>query len=209
MVLVSEWLEYVRRRRASGAPGRSALVLKMVPMDPELDQSKHYLQLYEKFGRLRTSEELGLFFCLGRIPEGALARLYDGASAIVSTSLGEGFGGPVVEGAIRGAPVVAPLHTSFLSVLPKDYELGLECDYRSISIKDLLGYYSPSSRWGLVRHGQLAEKLMWLESAGARDRAGVVRRVSEHLAEYCGIARVTEAADRELEVWRREAEARA
>jgi len=72
------------------------------------------------YGRLKTlvkaSGADNVVF-LGSVPDGTLVRLYEGARALVSPSLYEGFGLPALEAMRLGTPVIAAARGSFPEVL--------------------------------------------------------------------------------------------
>ena len=85
--------------------------------------------------------------------------LYQKCRFCLSTSLGEGFGGTVLEAILNERPVLVPRHTSFQYLIPEDYKHIIK--YRNTTINFTENTpYSPSSMWGMIENGSLCEKLI-------------------------------------------------
>ena len=81
---------------------------------------------------------------------------------MLSTSLGEGFGGTILETILNGRPVLVPRHTSFQYLIPEDYKFIIK--HRNITINFTENTpYSPSSMWGMIENGSLCAQLIELD----------------------------------------------
>lgn len=110
-------------------------------------------------------------FCVGRVDDDELSRLYAHAIAYVSTSLYEGFGIPLIEAQAHGCPVVAsdiPVHREVLGESAASY-------FEPMSGTALASAFSSAehaSRSSLASAGFVnASRFSWEESAGAILRA--------------------------------------
>ena len=88
--------------------------------------------------------------------------LYQKCRFCLSTSLGEGFGGTILETILNGRPVLVPRHTSFQYLIPEDYKFIIK--HRNITINFTENTpYSPSSMWGMIENGSLCAQLIELD----------------------------------------------
>jgi glycosyltransferase involved in cell wall biosynthesis len=185
-LLLAGWLDF----REQNPESRSSLVLKVGTLNVDFDAYDLYFELVETISRMAVSrgiEETHIYLALDYFNESQMNELYRRCTgALLSTTLGEGFGGPVAEAAMRGVPVICPRHTSLADLLPSDYPLVAAHDMRHLSMKNLLGVYSLSSVWGLVREGELATQIKKVESLTDEERVELVGKLRSRLDALCG-----------------------
>ena len=149
-ILISEWLSF---KKATGSD--AWLVLKLSNIDlrrTDLDLYERTLQLLQRLGTSQglSPEQAQVALSLGYLDEASMESLYSGCKAVISTSLGEGFGGPVAEAAFRALPVISPRHTSLRYLVPENYPFTLGCDELNVALTDQLSVYPLSAHWGVI-----------------------------------------------------------
>ena len=75
--------------------------------------------------RRRNSFDTNFFVITGTLSEDELTYLYNSCQAFVTTTVGEGFGGPIAEAALLGKVVLSPRHSSLEYLIPEDYPFVL------------------------------------------------------------------------------------
>jgi glycosyltransferase involved in cell wall biosynthesis len=186
-LLISEWQAY--RERSHSDLG---ILVKCSTFNPSIQTDELAAVLLSEIEVITAPSscpKTGIFLTFDQHTEEDLDSLYRKCFALVSTTLGEGFGGPIVEAALRDCPVIAPRHSAISSYMPQDYPLSMECDRSSLSLKNQL-FYPLSARWGVIRPGQLADKLGMLETLGGEDRRSLARILGESVLAYCSEERV-------------------
>jgi glycosyltransferase involved in cell wall biosynthesis len=143
---------------------------------------KNHARLFEAFGRLRTHRanlrlvltgegEYGALppgmEARGRVSRNELARLYQGAAALVFPSLYEGFGMPVLEAMACGCPVACSNVTSLPEVAGDAARLfdPRDVDDIAAAVEDVLDDAAPWTERGLER----ARGFTWDACARAHD----------------------------------------
>lgn len=185
-LLLAGWMDFLEQNPETG----SALVLKVGTLNVNHDAYDQYFELVEMISGMAESrgiEETRIYLALDYFSETQMDALYRSCSgALLSATLGEGFGGPIAEAAVRGVPVICPRHTSLGDLLPLDYPLVAAHDLRHLSMKHLLGVYPLSAVWGLVRPGEFATLIKKVESLELESRSKIVERLRRHLISLCG-----------------------
>ncbi len=115
-----------------------------------------------------------------------MSLLLEKSDCLVSASLGEGFGGPVVEALAAGKPVIAPRHTSLSELLPDDYPLHVSTWEACVQLHDLPDVYPPTSTWFLPRPGELASRMAEFGMLTWEERAMMAKCARLHAASFCG-----------------------
>jgi glycosyltransferase involved in cell wall biosynthesis len=178
-LLVSEWLDYLRT-----AKRRPMLLVKYGSLNVWADvPSLHYgvSTMVRALMRRAAVDDSRIFFTYANLDEGQLAALYGDATALVTATMGEGFGGPIAEALCAGTPVVAPVHTGCSQILRSDYPLAIESERHTLALWRQLPVYSPSSSWFVPAPGALAGRLRQVEAMSAAQLQGIVAAAQEGL----------------------------
>lgn len=165
-VLLSEWVGYKKRSKM-----RRSLVLKISTFNfSKMEQSllKECKQLLEFACGGKTLTETDLVVITDNLSENELAYFYESSLAYITTTVGEGFGGPIAESALLGKAVLSPRHSSLKSLIPEDYPFILPHEMVTLG-QGPNSFYSPSSKWGLINAGALTDKLIHLDSMSYDD----------------------------------------
>ncbi len=121
------------------------------------------------------------------LSESEMRRLTGGASAVVTCSYGEGFGGPVMEAINLGTPVIASCHTRLADLLPANYPLQYASRRVRVQLRDLADVYPPSASWFVPESGALAGALTAFSEMTPAQRAKAVVDARHHAEEFCGV----------------------
>ena len=182
-VLISEWLQF--RRTFPDA----ILLLKLSSIDVFKDRTALHIRLSRMVHRLSASAggpDDGIFVCYDRLTDATLAACYRAATAFVSASFGEGFGGPIVESLIAGTLPLMPAHTACAGLLPEDYPFRVESRPVIGKLVDELPLYPPDGSWHVAVEGAIARRLCELFSATPETRSGVLLTCQQHLRDAFG-----------------------
>ena len=93
------------------------------------------------------------------LSDAELTELFQASDAYVSTTLGEGFGGPIVEAIVNDRPVIVPRHTAMCDYIAPDYPLIVGSERRVVGLRGGLSVYPPASSWHVPSPGSMAAKL--------------------------------------------------
>jgi hypothetical protein len=181
-VLLSEWIGYKRKSKKS-----KSLLLKISTYN--FSKTEEVL--------LRECQKLLQFACGGEtlsgtdffvitdtLSEGELTYFYDSCQAFVTTTVGEGFGGPIAEAALLGKVALSPRHSSLESLLPKDYPFVLPHEMVTLG-QGPDSFYAASSQWGLIQAGALSGKLIELDHMPPEDLADQGESLRNFVSEVC------------------------
>ena len=189
-ILLSEWCEYLPTREK-----RSLLLLKLSSIDVSKSTGElraDVLNLLAPFWRTSLGR-LDIAFVFGALSETQLASLYANSDAYVTATLGEGFGGPLIESLLNNTAYISPRHTSLAELIPPSYPFILESDAASVILRDNLPVYSLSSTWHIVRRGAIAHALKRYEAVTPDRQKALLAEARAYAARLCGKSRVQEA----------------
>jgi glycosyltransferase involved in cell wall biosynthesis len=177
-VLISEWLQF-RRSRSD-----AVLLIKLSSIDVTKDTAALHVWLSRQIrdARLRIgAPDDRIFACYEHLNDFSLTACYRAASAFISATFGEGFGGPIVESVLAGALPVVPTHTACAALLPDKYPFAVETDSLVGKLVGQLPIYPASGRWHVPVDGALARQLSLLFSADHETRAHWLQLCRNHL----------------------------
>jgi glycosyltransferase involved in cell wall biosynthesis len=199
-LLLSEWFTFLKSKPTQNQPVKSRLLLKISTLSTTATELDVYLEVYDFIHRYDKSQHGGISFesivcCIGKLSHEQMDSLYRKSNVLVSASLGEGFGGPVVEAALRGVPVLCSSGTSFDEILPEKYPLKMKCDHTCVSLRHQLGVYPVSARWYVARPTELSKALNYFESLSSDQISSLSKGLKSHILEYCGENRVRQIAE--------------
>lgn len=178
---LTEWFQFKKKYSRH----RTCLILKVNSLNIHESAIELHLNLQRmiadigaQFGDVPSD----IYVCTEKVPFSQIEELYSISDALLTTTLGEGFGGPMVEFGIRGKVVIAPLHSSLIDVLPVGWQFSLPSENVCLSIKDQLSCYSLSSKWGLIQKGSLAEKMQEFCEADSSQLKVCEKQIESHCA---------------------------
>lgn len=186
-ILIGEWLEYLQVRQK-----KSFLLVKVSSVDVTKSREalgEELLTIVNRFLNV-TNEDVDIGFLFGTLTETEINQLYRTADAYVTTTLGEGFGGPIVECLQQRQPFISPRHTSLEELISPDYSYILETVPAPLDLGTFLPVYSPSSTWHVAVKGSLVQRLQEMDSANGSELDQVINAARVHAAAFCGTARV-------------------
>ncbi len=182
-VLVSEWVRFVR-----ATPGADSLLLLKLGFRHAhgitADVREHFIHLLRRYG-VAAGEMVRIGLISQHLDDAAMVRLTGKASVLVSSSYGEGFGGPIVEALINEVPVIASRHTGIADLLPPDYPLQFASEEVHVQLRDLIEIYPPSSSWFVPKPGALSAAFASFAAMPASRRTAAMRAGADHAREFC------------------------
>ena len=189
-ILLSEWCDYLPVRKK-----RSLLLLKLTSINVSKSTGQlreDVLSMLAPFWRA-TLGEPDIAFIFGSLSEAHLASLYANSDAYITATLGEGFGGPLIECLLNDTPYISPRHTSLAELIPPSYPFILESEAAPVILRDNLPVYSLSSTWHITRRGAIAAALRQYEGVTSDERRVLISQAREYAARLCDHNRVREA----------------
>ena len=186
-VLLSEWVDYKKKSKK-----RKSLLLKISTFNFSKTEEL-LLQECQRFLQFacggETLSDTDFFVITNTLSEGELANLYDSCQAFVTTTVGEGFGGPIAESALLGKVVLSPRHSSLESLIPEDYPFVLP--HEMVTLGQGPGsFYAASSQWGLIQAGALSKRLIELDYMSSEDLADQGESLRGFVSEVCSPEKV-------------------
>lgn len=184
-ILINEW-----RRHVQATPGSSSLLLLKLTfrhahgIGP--DARQHLVNLLRRYGVPdNVPIRIGLISRL--LNEDEMRHLTKGASAVVTCSYGEGFGGPIMEAINLGTPAIASRHTGLADLLPASHALQYASKRVRVQLRDLADVYPSSASWFVPEPGSLAGALATFSKMPEAQRARVVLEARNHAQEFCAV----------------------
>lgn len=186
-VLLSEWVEYKKKSRF-----KKSLFLKISTFNFSKTEEV-LLRECQKFLNFacggETFVDTNFFVITDNLSDEELAYLYNSCQAYITTTVGEGFGGPIAEAALLGKVVLSPRHSSLESLMPKDYPFVLP--HEMVTLGQGPGsFYAASSQWGLIQAGALSKKLIELDQISSEDLADQGESLRDFVSEVCSPKKV-------------------
>ena len=188
-VMIAEWLKF---RRTSQ---HATLLLRLSSIDIAKGRSTLHVWLSRLVNRINAefgASDPGILACYEHLSDGDLTACYQAATAFVTATFGEGFGGPVVESVLAGTLPIVPAHTACASLLPKGYPLSVPTEPVVGRLVDELPLYPASGRWHVPKDGAIAETLAALLSMEHATRATWLDVCTDHLRSILAPDRVSE-----------------
>lgn len=176
--LISEWCAY-RARAAT----RHALVVRFSSLNVQFDAATNYQRFWETaLAASRGAPGLeDVILILETLSEAEMAQVYAGATAFVSATFGEGFGGTLVEAVQAGCPVIAPRHTACAQLIPEHYPGAFETVPYVGALVGQLAIQPANGSWHLPVPGRIAERMLRAETLSPEARAGDARALLDHM----------------------------
>jgi len=183
LILLEEWMDFI----ASTQQEKVCLIIKTSHLNNTVEPLVLYNELTDAINTLKRQYGLSvvhIYFIFDLLDNVEMEYLYACSDAQISTALGEGFGGPVVESLLRGKPAITARHSSYEYLLSPDYPLLMKNDYVNVG---LIGndIYSLSSKWSIVRHGELSRAIETFSKMSNSQRKAVANSASHKILASC------------------------
>jgi hypothetical protein len=178
-LLLAAWFSYL-----SEAAGRACLIIKTSSLDVGADVHRQHFHNSLAVRRAATrwrEASPNVFFVYDRLSDVQLSDLTLSCDAMVSASMGEGFGGPIADALLHERPVIAPRHTSLADLLPSDYPFAVRYETRPLKLWLNIPIYSPSSPWRVIDEQHMAEVMGEVAAARPSELRMVARAARAHL----------------------------
>ena len=189
-ILIAEWSRFISNQNID-----AVLVLKLSFRHAEgisADRLHHILMLLARYG-MRPGQRLRVAILEAQLSEDAIESVIAASDCVVSSTYGEGFGGPIVEALRLHVPVITPRHTGIQDLIPSDYALQIASDEFFVTLADGLDVYPSASSWYLPREGDLRQMLDAFYKMDAAERRVVVETARAHARKFCGMDAVEQA----------------
>jgi len=186
-ILLSEWHKHL----ADSANAADLLVLRLAfrhASNLSGSPEEHLSAMLQDAG-FRPGEDARVGIITRTMSDAELTKLFQTCDAYVSTTLGEGFGGPIVEAIVNHRPVIAPRHTAMIDYITDDYPLIVASERRVGG----LPVYPPASSWQIPLPGSVAAQLAVFAGMSAAERARLTLGLRAHAARFCSVPVVRHA----------------
>ena len=177
-ILLSEWCDYLPARNK-----RSLLLLKLSSINVTKSVERlreEVLSMLAPFWR-KSLGQPDIAFIFGSHSEAQVASLYANSDAYITATLGEGFGGPLIECLLNNTAYISPRHTSLAELIPPSYPFILQSEPASVILRDNLPVYSLSSTWHIVSRGAIARALQEYEETTPVERRATISAKPGHM----------------------------
>ena len=196
-ILLTEWRDHLER----GGGAQDVLLLKLRFVHNSrlgADPQAHMAGLLRQAG-FRPGAPARIAWIGEDLSAARLAGLFALADGYVTASYGEGFGGPVVEALLHGAPVIAARHTGVSDLLAPDYPLALRSHPQRVGLRGAPAVYPHASAWEIPERGEIAAALGRLAAMAPETRRATRDAALAHARAFCGQAAVRAQLDAALD----------
>lgn len=183
-LLLSEWLEYVNHSLE-----KFCLILKLSTFNFSKSKKELIRQVFELIKFKNSKNNFRILLNLENLDDSHMNTLYQKCRFSLSTSLGEGFGGTILETILNERPVLVPRHTSFEYLIPEDYKYVIKHRNTTINFTESTPY-SPSSMWGMIENNSLCEQLIELDKCEFSSFENDISDLKKFTRAVCGYEKV-------------------
>lgn len=141
----------------------------------------------------RPGQNARIGVIVGTLSDSELTELFQTSDAYVSTTLGEGFGGPIAEAIVNARPVIVPRHTAMCDYIAPDYPLIVRSERRVVGLRGGLSVYPPASSWHVPTPGTVAVNFAAFVGMTAPERARLARDLRSYAAQVYSVPVVRQA----------------
>jgi hypothetical protein len=141
----------------------------------------------------RFGQKSRIAIITGTLSDAELTELFQASDAYVSATLGEGFGGPIMEAIVNDRPVIVPRHTAMCDYIAPDYPLTVRSERRLVGLRGGLSVYPPASSWHVPAPGSVAAHLAAFVRMTAAERAKLALGLRGYAAQFCSVPVVRHA----------------
>jgi len=114
---------------------------------------------YLNWSNIKHASLKNVFFIIDDVSEESIANLYRHSDFYITNTYGEGYGGPIAEAIVNNIPVISPIHTGIVDLLPPDHALRVSHEALQINLPGNLAVYSSASIWNIPNKNDLVEKI--------------------------------------------------
>ena len=147
---------------------------------------EHFASMLQDAG-FRNRDDVRIGIIADALSNSELAELFQACDAYVSTTLGEGFGGPIVEAIVNNRPVIIPRHTAMRDYIAPEYPLIIRSERCVVGLRGGLSVYPPASSWHVPVAGSVAANLAAFVRMTASERAKLTLGLRSYAAQFCSI----------------------
>lgn len=183
-LLLSDWLEYVNHSNKE-----FCLILKLSTFTFSKSKKELIRQVLDIIKFKKSKDNFKVLLHFENLDDSQLNTLYQKCRFCLSTSLGEGFGGTILEAILNERPVLVPRHSSFEYLIPKDYKYVIKHRNTTINFTENT-LYSPSSMWGIIENGSLCKKLIELDKREFNSFEYEISDLRKFTRSVCGYEKV-------------------
>jgi len=189
-MLLAGWAEYLRNRQT-----KSLLLLKLSSVDIARPDYQLRDEILDSLSSLvhPAVRDLDVALLFGSVSDATISGLYALSDAYLTATMGEGFGGPVIESILHGKPFLSPRHTSLEDLIPPDYPFILASEETSVILPGNVPVYSLSSRWHVVSPNAITDALLRFDETSAEERLRAVSTARSFAARFCSKDHVAKA----------------
>jgi len=153
---------------------------------------EHFASMLQDAGfPLRQDARIGII--ADTLSDAELTELFQTSDAYVSTSFGEGFGGPIIEAIVNDRPVIVPRHTAMCDYIAPDYPLIVASERRVIGLRGGLSVYPPAAAWHVPSPNAAAAQLATFARMSAAERTKLAFGLRNRAAAFCAVPVVRHA----------------
>ena len=129
-ILLSEWQTHVAER----GNVKDLLILRLAFRHAAnlADLPEEHIASMLRDAGFQFGQNARIGIITGTLSDAELTELFQASDAYVSTTLGEGFGGPIVEAIVNDRPVIVPRHTAISDYIAADYPLVVASERRVV-----------------------------------------------------------------------------
>ncbi len=191
-LLLAGWGEYLSKRHE-----KSLLLLKLSSVDITKSDARLRREVLAALADLLPSSPVAVDVALlfGTLSEAEISGLYSLCDAYITATLGEGFGGPIVESLLHGKPFISPRHTSLEELIAPDYPFILPSEHAPVILPNNLPVYPLSSEWNIVCRGAIEDALLRFDATTPEERGKVVDQARAYAQRFCGKQAVAAAVE--------------
>ena len=188
-LLLSEWAEYIEHSKKN-----FCLILKLSTFTFSKTKKDLFQYILDIIRFKKCSSKLRVFLLLENLADTHMNAIYQNCRFCISTSLGEGFGGTILETILNERPVLVPRHSSFQYLIPQNYKYVIKHGNTTINFVEGTPY-SPSSTWGMIENGSLHSLLTELDDKDHNSFEGDVLELQKFAESVCSYPKVTSLFD--------------
>lgn len=183
-LLLSEWVEYVNHSHKE-----FCLILKLSTFTFSKSKKELIRQVLELIKFKKSKSNFRILLLFENLDDSHMNTLYQKCRFCLSTSLGEGFGGTILETILNERPVLVPRHTSFEYLIPESYKHVIKHRKTTINFTENTPY-SPSSMWGIIENGSLCAQLIKLDKRKFNSFENEISDLRKFTRSVCGYEKV-------------------
>lgn len=189
-LLLSEWVEYVNHSNKE-----FCLILKLSTFTFSKSKKELIRQVLDLIKFKKSKNNFRILLLFENLDDSLMNTLYQKCRFCLSTSLGEGFGGTILETILNERPVLVPRHTSFEYLIPEYYKYVIKHRKTTVNFTENTPY-SPSSMWGMIENGSLCAQLIELDKREFNSFENEISDLRKFTRSVCGYEKAQSLFDK-------------